>query len=83
MRDDEENTWAAMRDRIFRAPAGVVLLALCLGITGCAKSTPLPDLVKDPQTVLTKDERKRAIVDLEQGKEKAVSAAEKQIEKSH
>ena len=83
MREDEERTGEAMRDQFCRSLASIALLALCLGITGCAKSTPLPDLVKDPQAVLTKDERKRAIVDLEQGKEKAVSAAEKQIEKSH
>ena len=61
--------------------AALALVIIFLGIAGCAKSTPLPDLVKDPQKTLTKDEQKRAIADLGQGKEQAVSAAERQIEK--
>ena len=69
------------RARNGRLAAAVAAIAALLGLAGCAQSVPLPDLVKDPQKILTKDEQKRAIADLSQGKERAVNAAEKQIKK--
>ena len=63
-----------------------LVVALAAPVGGCAQNnsvTELPDLVKDPRKFLTKDEQKRAISDIGQGRDAEVSAAEKQIEKSH
>ena len=71
---------------IARALSCALVIALAGLVTGCAQNstvTELPDLVKDPRKFLTKDEQKRAISDLGQGKDAEVTAAEKQIEKSH
>ena len=66
---------------------GVVLVLAIAGLAGgCAQSqtttgTVLPDLVKEPTKLLSKDEQKRAITEISHGKDAEMSSAEKQIEK--
>ena len=77
---------ASARTRIGHARSRVVLLAVGLAVAGCAKSAPvveLPDLVKDPRKLLTKDEQQRAISDIGQAKNTEMTAAEKKIQASH
>ena len=66
-------------------PMAMALAFTCLLTGGCAQTsvTELPDLVRTPQKLLTKDEQKRAISDLGQGKDAEIQAAQKQIEKTH
>ena len=69
-----------------RIVAFAIGTALATAMCGCAQHaslTELPDLTKDPRKLLTKDEQKRAISDLGQSKEAEITAAEKQIAKSH
>ena len=68
------------------ARALAVLLAVGVTLSGCAQTTPvveLPDLVKDPRKLLTKDEQQRAIADIGQAKDTEMTAAEKKIQTSH
>ena len=63
-----------------------ILLVAALALAACAQTGPvveLPDLVKDPRKLLTKDEQQRAISDLGRGKDAEITAAEKTIRTSH
>ena len=59
-------------------------LVVALGLGGCAEalpSFPIPDLIRDPRKLLTKEEQQQAINDLTEKKAAQQSDAAKQAEK--
>ena len=63
----------------------VALMALAIGLGGCGYALPsgqIPDLVRDPRKLLTKEEQQEAIEDLTEKKEAQQAAIAKQGEKS-
>lgn len=78
------------RGRTWREPIRGLAAAICVTSIvlagGCAQNqtttgTVLPDIVKEPTKLLSKDEQKRAITDLAHVKDSEIISAEKQIEK--
>jgi hypothetical protein len=59
-------------------------LVAALGLGGCAEalpSIPIPDLIRDPRKLLTKEEQQQAISDLTEKKAAQQADAAKQAEK--
>ena len=68
-----------------RKPRGfLALVALAVGLGGCAEalpSFPIPDLIRDPRKLLSKEEQQQAINDLSEKKAAQEADAAKRAEK--
>lgn len=68
-----------------RARLLAALATLAVGLGGCSyalPSIPMPDLIRDPRKLLTKEEQQQAIEDLTEKKEAQQAETARRVEKT-